>query len=37
MSIQSISNEFIDYYNAAIKEIQEKGQQKLKEVFKLFW
>ncbi len=37
MSIQAISNEFIDYCNAAIKEIQEKGQQKLKEVFKLFW
>lgn len=37
MTIQAISKEFIDYYNSAIKEIQEKGQQKLKEVFKLFW
>ena len=37
MTIQAISKEFIDYYYSAIKEIQEKGQQKLKEVFKLFW
>lgn len=37
MTIQAISKEFIDYYNSAIKEIQEKGQQKLKEVFRLFW
>jgi hypothetical protein len=37
MSITQISEEFIDSYNKIYAELKQKGQEKLKEVFRLFW
>ena len=37
MSITQISEEFIDSYNKFYDELKQKGQEKLKEVFRLFW
>jgi hypothetical protein len=37
MSITQISEEFIDSYNKIYEELKQKGQENLKEVFKIFW
>jgi hypothetical protein len=37
MTIKAISDKFIDSYNKIYDELKQKGQEKLKEVFKIFW